>query len=87
MLTVRDSAGRQITTPIGAIPIERTTTTRNAVERQGEIEIERFSLILFDFDRDDLNASNRRIADFIKARISPGSIVTITGYTDRIGDA
>ena len=86
-LDVADAGGRRRSTPPGEITVEQITVRKKREERLADREIDRYGLILFDFDRDELNAPNRRIADFIKARISPGSIVTITGYTDRIGDA
>lgn len=86
-LEARDVDRRTKNTPPGLITVEQITIQKKRAERIADREIDRYGLILFDFDRDELNAPNRKIADFIKTRISAGSTVTITGYTDRMGDA
>jgi len=45
-----------------------------------------YNLILFDFDKSSINASNKRITDFIISELTPDTEITIFGYTDRIGD-
>ncbi len=45
-----------------------------------------YNLILFDFNRSDLNSTNRRIAEFIDNDISDDASVQVVGHTDRIGD-
>ncbi len=45
-----------------------------------------YNLILFDFNKSDLNPSNKKITDFIKSEITPTTDVSIFGFTDRIGD-
>ncbi len=47
--------------------------------------IETFSLIIFGFNLSSVNESNQRILEMIKGRITPKSIVTVTGFTDRTG--
>ncbi|MBI3259970.1 MAG: OmpA family protein [Ignavibacteriae bacterium] len=49
--------------------------------------IETFSLIIFGFNMSSVNESNQRILEMIKGRITPKSIVTVTGFTDRTGAA
>ncbi len=80
-------SGEETTTQTQRIPIELITIQKKRTERIADKEIDRYSLILFDFDRADLNSANRRIGDFIKGRMSPQATATITGYTDRIGDS
>ncbi len=67
------------------IPVHHYTLINKHKEGSIDTIISRYSLILFDFDRSELNASNRRIADFVKSRISDDSRTDIFGYTDRIG--
>jgi outer membrane protein OmpA-like peptidoglycan-associated protein len=62
------------------------TLQRKRSERLGDKEIDRYNLILFDFNSEDLGVRNLRIVNIIKPRISATSTVTITGYTDRIGE-
>lgn len=70
----------------GELAVEQITIQKKRTERIADHEIDRYSLILFDFDRAELNEANRRIGDFIRGRITPSATVTITGYTDRIGE-
>ena len=55
-------------------------------ENKSDKEIDRYSLILFDFDRSEIGSANKRILDYIKPRIASNASVTVTGYTDKIGD-
>lgn len=68
------------------LPVEQLTVQTKRTERIADREIDRYSLILFDFDRAELNAPNQRIGQFIRGRIGPEATVAITGYTDRIGE-
>jgi outer membrane protein OmpA-like peptidoglycan-associated protein len=86
-LSVVDNDGRELTTPFSAIDVEQITLQRKRAERVADREIDRFSLILFDFGRSDLGEANRGIAELIRKRITKGSTVEITGHTDRVGDA
>lgn len=85
-LQVSDRNGQSYITPLGEIPLNQITIATKRQERIADREIDRFSLILFDYNSADLSAANRRNVDIIKGRITPMSKVTIQGYTDRIGD-
>lgn len=69
------------------LPTEQFTIHRKRAERLADKTVDKYSLILFDFDRSDLSASNKRIAALVKEAIRPESIVTIVGTTDRLGEA
>ncbi len=72
----------------GSISVDYLSSTRKLQEKSGDKSIEKFSLILFDFDSDVITPDNKRILDLkILPAIKPGSTVKIYGYTDRIGDA
>jgi outer membrane protein OmpA-like peptidoglycan-associated protein len=71
---------------IHTLPVNIVTIERKREERVGDRVIDRYRLILFDFDRAELSEPDRRIVDFIRGQIRPGAKVTITGHTDRIGD-
>lgn len=86
-LAVRDAAGQHAESPSGALPVELVTLQHKRRDRVADREIDRFSLILFDFDKAELNTTNKRIVGIIGGVIRPDSRVTITGYTDRMGDA
>lgn len=49
--------------------------------------IERYSLIVFDYNSAQLNPSNQRLMQRVKERIQPDSKVRITGFADRQGEA
>jgi outer membrane protein OmpA-like peptidoglycan-associated protein len=72
----------------GSIAVDYLSSTRTLKERAGNKTVQKFSLILFDFDSDVITPDNRRILDVkILPAIVPGSTVKIYGYTDRIGEA
>jgi outer membrane protein OmpA-like peptidoglycan-associated protein len=47
---------------------------------------EKYSLLVFDFDKSTITSSQRKILEKVKERIMPNSMVTISGYTDRTGE-
>jgi len=67
-------------------PVEIISIQQKRINRVGDYEIEKFSLILFDFDKSNIEGTNKKIIEFISDRIKPESEVTIIGYTDRTGD-
>lgn len=72
----------------GTIPVDYISSTRKAVEKMQDRTIEKFSLILFDFDKADLTAENQRILEkTVIPSLKYNSVVKIYGYTDRTGDA
>ncbi len=57
-------------------------------QKKGYRVLEKYALILFDFNRSDIKAHNREIVDRIVDRIKeiPTARVSITGHTDSIGN-
>lgn len=49
-------------------------------------QIERYSLIVFDFNSAQLSPANQRTMERVKSRIQPESKVRIVGYADRTGN-
>jgi outer membrane protein OmpA-like peptidoglycan-associated protein len=86
-LELEDKKGNKKIIDNQTLPIEVITIQKKRTERVGDFEIERFSLILFDFDKSTIEGSNKKIIDFISSRIKPESEIEIKGYTDRTGDA
>jgi outer membrane protein OmpA-like peptidoglycan-associated protein len=84
-LEVKDPSGRTTTTPVASIPVEHSRTV--AQQKDEYRKLDRFSLMLFDYNRAQLNDANRRVIETIKKKIIPDATVSVTGYTDRIGDA
>jgi outer membrane protein OmpA-like peptidoglycan-associated protein len=56
-------------------------------QKEGYRVLEKYALILFDFNRADIQAHNKAIVDRIVARIKeiPNATVSIVGHTDTIG--
>jgi outer membrane protein OmpA-like peptidoglycan-associated protein len=44
-----------------------------------------FALLLFSFDRYDLTETNKNILNNVRKLLKNGSVITITGYTDKFG--
>jgi outer membrane protein OmpA-like peptidoglycan-associated protein len=76
---VQDEKGNRDTAEATLIPV--------SVKKIEGKKIEKFSLILFDFNSSELGKKNREIIEFIKNRISPNSKIDITGYSDNLGEA
>ena len=56
-------------------------------QKEGYKVVEKYALILFDFDRAEIKERNRAVLDRISARMRevPAAVVTIVGHTDTIG--
>lgn len=81
---LRDNADQELTLN-GSVPFEYLSIADKRRKEQADKRIEKYSLILFEFDNASLDAKNRRILDEVKSRIQPTSRVTILGFTDRTG--
>jgi outer membrane protein OmpA-like peptidoglycan-associated protein len=71
----------------GLIRVDQMTLAKKRARRAADIEIDRYNLILFDFGSTTLSDANKRIIEFIRGRIGNSSSISITGFTDRIGEA
>lgn len=69
-----------------AIPVEQVTIRKKRTERRGDMEVDRFSLILFDVRSSELLPAHAPIISLIQKEIEPNSTVSVTGFTDRLGD-
>ncbi len=69
------------------LSIQQLTIKKKRYEMKGDKKIERFSLIVFDYDKADIKLHHKMILQDIKSRIMPNSLVTIEGYADRTGEA
>lgn len=84
LFSVQDAAGQKRIAE-GSIPVKQLTIQRKKEERIGNIKIDRYRLILFEYNSAALGSVNERILDFIKEQLAPNSRVTIDGYTDHVG--
>lgn len=69
------------------LPLQVITVQQKREQRQGDYVVDRYNLILFDFDGYSITEEQNAIIDFIRKRISPQSEIEIEGYTDRTGNA
>ncbi len=70
---------------IGRLSVEARSREYGEHEIVANYIVQRFHLILFEFDSPKLTAYHRRVIDIIKSRIPEAARVAITGYTDRMG--
>lgn len=83
-VTAEDGTSKDVN---GTIPVDYISSTRKSVEQLPDRTVEKFSLILFDFDKADITTDNQRILDkIVVPAVKFNSVVKIYGYTDRIGD-
>lgn len=65
-----------------------THTSRPIIKTNNTFEISRLSLIVFEYDESTLSDKNKTMMkDFLKEEITPESKVSITGSTDKLGEA
>ncbi len=84
-LTVRNEIS-QSASATDTLTVDYATVQLMKMSNEGGKMIERYSLIVFDFNSAQLNASNQRVMQRIKQRIQPESKVKILGFADRQGN-
>lgn len=84
-LAVRDRAA-QTREADTVFVVRQSTDTEELFEKEGGRRIDRFSLILFDFNKSNIGPENARILDIVRQAIKANSRVTIYGYADRTGN-
>ena len=85
-LVVTTISDRECASDPITIPVMQVTTEKKRVERIKDTTIERYSLILFPFDRSDAGPLNERIMrDYVYNRCKPNSLVEVIGHTDVVG--
>ncbi|HET7152918.1 MAG TPA: OmpA family protein, partial [Candidatus Kapabacteria bacterium] len=85
-LTATDITGQTVTSQPHQLEINQRMLTRERGEQlDKEHTLEKFSLIVFNYNTKDMSSGNKSAAAEIAKHISPSSHVTITGYTDQLG--
>lgn len=84
-LTVNDVTGIS-TQVLAVVPVEQITIQQKKQRNTAEVEIYKYSIVLFDIRSADINTENKRLINIIRNSIRPNSKVTVTGYTDLLGD-
>lgn len=86
VFSVVDSTGQSFTTPQSSILFEQLTIQKKQVERRADKIIDRFSLLLFNYNEAQLSPYHATTMQFIQSKLTAKSTVKITGTTDRLGD-
>lgn len=84
-MTVENQVGQKAKSPVKKIAVKQIKMKKRE-NKVGDKLIERFSLILFDFDEVQLRGKNLELKNYIKTRIKDNSKISIIGYSDRTGD-
>ena len=86
-LTVEDNKGNIKTISNKTEPVKVISLQQKRNNKQTNVEIEVFSLILFDFDKSKIEDKNKKIIELVRKRIKPESTIEIIGYSDITGTA
>ncbi len=68
------------------LPMQMIKLSEKAINKVGDKRIDKFNLILFDFNSAEISGRNSEIITIIDSRIEDNSTIQIKGYTDRMGD-
>lgn len=83
---VATTADGQEVNASGSVPVDYLSSVRKKTENLPDRTIDKYSLILFEFDKSTLTPDNQRILEQnVLPSIKANSTVSIIGYTDRIG--
>ncbi|MFN8358310.1 MAG: OmpA family protein [Candidatus Kapaibacterium sp.] len=70
-----------------SMPVELLTIQKKKINRVGNLDVNKYRLIMFDYNSDKLNSSQLRILDkYIREDITSASRVAVKGSTDRKGN-
>lgn len=85
LLTVENVLGQSVTVA-DTVTIDFVSMQLMKSMQEGGKRVERYSLIVFDYNSAELNPANRKVMDQVRSRIEPTSKVTILGFADRSGN-
>jgi outer membrane protein OmpA-like peptidoglycan-associated protein len=85
-ISVTDTTGRYYTSETKSIPLKLITIEKKRRERIADKYIDRYSLILFSFDKSDVSSNNDKVLDLVRSNLKANSIIKIIGHTDKTGD-
>lgn len=86
-MELQDRKGQTLALSPEPVKVNFIRTSQRLAEKQGLRVQEKYALILFDFDKDTIDARNQAIVDAITARLHelPQATVEVVGHTDNIG--
>ncbi len=85
VLNVRNERGEEQNART-SLKVQQLTLRKKRYELKNDVRIERFALIVFDFNSAEIGPVNRKTLENIQSHITPESRVTIAGYADRTGE-
>lgn len=85
MLVARDTTGRVVPSEMKVLTVNEVTIDQKQRSGAQDKTIDRYSLILFGFDKSELTSEHRSLIETVRGRITPGSQVRVVGYTDKVG--
>ncbi len=87
-IEMTDVRGKTYTTNKADVGIEYIKRVEREAKKQGYKVIEKYALILFDYDSAEIKARNKVVLDRVISRIKelPSATVSIVGHTDIIGE-
>jgi outer membrane protein OmpA-like peptidoglycan-associated protein len=86
-MELQDGKGQSLVLSPDPVKVTFIQTSQRLAQKQDLRVQEKYALILFDFDKDTIEAQNQEIVNMIVARIKtlPQATVEIVGHTDNIG--
>lgn len=85
-LIVTTKSGAECKSDVITIPVKQVLTSNRKTGQSKDSTLERYSLILFTFDRSDAGPLNDRIMrDYVYSRVLPETSVDVIGHTDVVG--
>lgn len=84
-MSAMDSVQNTVTAD-AELNLEQLTIREKRYELKDDRRIERFALIVFDYDKAEITPEHEAILEYIRSRIEQQSKVTIAGYTDKTGN-
>jgi len=85
-LTATDSLGKT-SVALDTVELVQLTVTKKRIEQLGDTQIERFGLVLFEFNDVAVTGDNARLIEYVRSRMKPETLVRIIGATDVMGTA
>lgn len=83
-LSVTDSLGKS-TEVADTISVRHLTISNKRVENLGDVQVERFELVLFEFNDVAISGDNARLLEYVRSRMKTGTTVKVIGATDIMG--
>jgi outer membrane protein OmpA-like peptidoglycan-associated protein/Mg-chelatase subunit ChlD len=86
-MELKDGKGQSMVLAPEPVKVNFIQTSQRLAEKKDQRVQEKYALILFDFDKDTIEAQNQEIVNKIVARIKtlPNATIEIVGHTDNIG--